>query len=154
MTIAKKVAERVFILTIVFLLLEKTRVIVQSWCVKGDSPMGAFEWIIWLLYPLELSENHIFSYGFRGGAQLNWFAWTRFVWFRCSTGVPLVLHWYSVGIMGCFAGVLGNVLLFRHCSGVFRFSDGVPCSGVPGFIVRPSKYIVFLNFFLYSHLST
>ena len=46
MTIAKKVVERVFVLPIIFLLLEKTRVIVQPWCVKEDSPMGAFEWII------------------------------------------------------------------------------------------------------------
>ena len=36
--------------------------------------MGAFEWIIRLLYSLELSENHRFSDGFRGGAELNWFA--------------------------------------------------------------------------------
>ena len=49
-------------------------------------------------------------------------------------GVPLVLR--SVGIPGCSAGVL----LFRHCSGVFRCSAGVPCSGVPGFIVRRELY--------------
>ena len=49
--------------------------------------------------------------------------------------VPLVSRWYSVGILGCSAGVPGNVQLFRHCSGVFRCSAGVPCSGVPGFIV-------------------
>ena len=40
----------------------------------------------------------------------------------------------------CSAGVPGNVQLFRHCSGVFRCSAGVPysvvpCSGIPGFIV-------------------
>ena len=28
-------------------------------------------------------------------------------------GVPLMLRWYSVGILGCFAGALGNVKLFR-----------------------------------------
>ena len=39
-TIARKVVERVF------LLLEKKKVIVQPWCVKKDSPMGVFEWII------------------------------------------------------------------------------------------------------------
>ena len=54
--------------------------------------------------------------------------------------VPLVLRWYSVGILGCFAGVPGNVQLFRQCSGVLRCSPGVPCSvvlcsGVSGFIV-------------------
>ena len=47
-------------------------------------------------------------------------------------GVPLMLRWYSVGILGCFAGAPGNVKLFRgvplfrrcfvfHCS-VFRRS--------------------------------
>ena len=41
-------------------------------------------------------------------------------------GVPLVLRWRP--------GVWG-VTLFRHCSGVFHCSAGVPCSGVPGFIV-------------------
>ena len=45
------------------------------------------------------------------------------VWFRCSWVVPVVLRWYSVGILGCSARVPGNVQLFRHCS------------GVPGFIV-------------------
>ena len=59
----------------------------------------------------------------------------RFVWLHCSGGVPLVLLWYSFGILGCSAGVPGNVQLFRHFSGVFRSSAGVPCSGVPGFIV-------------------
>ena len=114
--------------------------IVQLWCVKKDSPMGAFERIIWLLCSLVLSKNQRFSDGFRGRAELNCFAWTRFVWFRCSGGVPLVLRWYSVDILGCSAGVPGNVQLFSHCSGVFRCSAGVPCSvlscsGDPDFIV-------------------
>ena len=51
-----------------------------------------------------------------------------FVWFRCSECVPLVLCWYSFGILGCSNGVPSNVQLF-HCSA------GVPCSGIPGFIV-------------------
>ena len=97
--------------------------------------MGAFEWIIWLLYSLELSENHRFSDGFRKGAELNWFRWTDFVWFRCSGRVPLVLLRYFVDILGCSAGVPGNVKLLRHCSGVLRCSAGVPCSGVPVFLV-------------------
>ena len=59
-----------------------------------------------------------------------------------SRGVLLVLRWYSVCILVCSAGVPGNVQLFRHCSGVFRCSDGVPCFavrcfGVPGFVVCP-----------------
>ena len=41
--------------------------------------MRASEWIIWLLYSLELSENHRFSDGFKGGAESNWFAWTRLI---------------------------------------------------------------------------
>ena len=70
-----------------------------------------------------------------------------------------MLSWYSVGILGCSTSVPGNVQLFRRCSRVFRCSAGVPCSivpcsGVPGFIVCSSKYIVFLDSFLYSHLST
>ena len=69
----------------------------------------------------------------------------RFVWFCCSGGVPLVLPWYSVGIMECSAGLLGNVQLLRHCSGVFRCSIGVlrsvfPCSGVPGFKICRSLW--------------
>ena len=42
---------------------------------------------------------------------------------------------YFVDILGCSAGVPGNVKLLRHCSGVLRFSAGVPCSGVPVFLV-------------------
>ena len=68
--ITRKAVEPVFILIQFFLLLEKTRVIVHPWCVRVDSPMGAFEWIIWVL---ESSENHN---GFRGGVECNWFAWT------------------------------------------------------------------------------
>lgn len=50
--------------------------------------------------------------------------------------VLLVLCCCSVGIPGCFIGVL----LFPHCSGLFCYSTGVPssivsCSGVPSFIV-------------------
>ena len=45
MVITRKSVERVFIL-IQFSLLEKTRLIVQPWCIKEDSSMGAFEWII------------------------------------------------------------------------------------------------------------
>ena len=45
--------------------------IVQPWCVKEDSPMRASEWIIRLLYSLEMSENHRFSDGLRGGAESN-----------------------------------------------------------------------------------
>ena len=59
----------------------------------------------------------------------------RFVWLHYSGGVPLVLRWYSFGVLGCSAGVPGNVQLFRHFSGVFHSSAGVPCSAVPGFIV-------------------
>ena len=55
----------------IFFLLEKTRVIVHPWCVRVDSPMGAFEWIIWLLYSLESLENHRFFYGFKRGVDLN-----------------------------------------------------------------------------------
>ena len=68
-----------------------------------------------------------------------------------------MFHWCYVGIPLIFLGVplmLRVMLLFCHYSGVFRCSAGIPCSGVPGFIVRPSKYIVFLNSFLYTHLST
>ena len=61
--------------------------------------------------------------------------------------VPLVSRWYSVGILGCSAGVPGNVQLFRHCSGVFRCSAGVPCSGVPGFIVYPYILYQFISSF-------
>ena len=131
----------------IFLLLEKTRVIVQRWSVKEDSPMGAFEWIIWLLYSLELSGNHRFSDGFRGGTELNWFAWTRCVWFRRSAGAPLVLRRYSVDILGCSAGVHENVQLFRPCSGFFRCSAGVPCSVVPC-SSTPGYYIVCLMWWL------
>ena len=46
-----------------------------------------------------------------------------------------VLHLCYVGIPLIFWGVPGNVKLFRHCSGEFRYSAGVPCSGVPGFTV-------------------
>ena len=42
MVIPRKAVERVFIL-MKKLLLEKTRVIVQSWCIKENSPIGAFE---------------------------------------------------------------------------------------------------------------
>ena len=66
MVIARKSVERVFILIQFFSYLKK-RVIVQPWCIKEDSPMGEFEWIISLLYSLELSENHRFSHSFRGG---------------------------------------------------------------------------------------
>ena len=34
-------------------------------------------------------------------------------------GVPLVLCWYSVGILERSAGVSGNIQLFRHFSGCF-----------------------------------
>ena len=51
---------------IILLLLEKTRVIVQPWCVNEDLPMGMFEWITSLLYSQELSENHRFSNDFWG----------------------------------------------------------------------------------------
>ena len=55
-------------------------------------------------------------------------------------GIPLVLRWCSVGILGCSSGVPSGFPLFRPCSGVFRCFAGapcsvVPCSGVPGFIV-------------------
>ena len=116
-----------------FLSLEKIRWLFSL----QDSPMSAFEWIIWLLYSLELPENHRFSDSFRDGVELNWFAWTRFVWFHCSGGVPLVLHWYSIGILGCSAGVLGNIQLFHHCSAGVPCSAAL-CSGIPGFIVSHS----------------
>ena len=48
-----------------------------------------------------------------------------------------VFHWFYVGISLVFWGVPGNFQLFRHCSGVFRCSAGVLCSGVAGFIVPP-----------------
>ena len=59
-------------------------------------------------------------------------------------GVPYLLHLYSVDVLGCFAGVPGNIQLFRHYSGVFCCSTSVPCSvvpcsSVPGFIVDPIK---------------
>ena len=66
MVIARKSVERVFILIQFFSSLKKM-VIVQPWCIKENSPMGEFEWIIWLLYSLELSENHRFSHSFSGG---------------------------------------------------------------------------------------
>ena len=55
-------------------------------------------------------------------------------------GVPLVLRWYAISILGFSAGLPGDVQLFRHSSGMFHFFAGVPCfvvpcSGVPGFIV-------------------
>ena len=123
--------------------------IVQPWCVKEDSPRGVFEWIIWLLYSLELSENRRFFDGFKGGAELNWFAWTCFVWFGRFWGVPLVLRWYSIGILGYSAGVPVNVQLFHHYSGVFYCSAGVPCSvvpcsGVPCFTVSP-RHVKFMQ---------
>ena len=45
---------------------------------------------------------------------------------------------YGSVVPGCSAGVPGNVQLFRHSSGVFCCSAGVPhsvvpSSGVPGF---------------------
>ena len=58
----------------------------------------------------------------------------RRVRFRCSG----VFHWYYVGVPLVFQGVLlvlQGILLFRYYSEVFRCSAGVPCSGVPGFIV-------------------
>ena len=61
-----------------------------------------------------------------------------FVWFRC----PGVIRWCYVGVLLVFRGVplvFWGVPLFSHCSGVFRCSAGVPCSGVPGFIVSPSE---------------
>ena len=78
MAIARKTAECVFNLIQFFSYL-KTRVIVQPWCIKEDWHMGALEWIIWLLYYLELSENHRVSDGFRGRVELNWFPWTRLI---------------------------------------------------------------------------
>ena len=74
-------------------------------------------------------------------------------------GVPLVLRWYSVGIMKCPACVLGNVQLFRHCSGVFRCSAGVLClfalcSRVPGFIVCPKNIVsLLMTFYMFSNNS-
>ena len=86
MAIARKAAE-CFHFNTIFLLLEKTRVIVQPWCIKEDWHMGAFEWIIWLLYYLELSENHRVSDGFRGRVELNWFPWTRLILYaKCGNG--------------------------------------------------------------------
>ena len=54
--------------------------------------------------------------------------------FRCSG----VFRWCYIGAPLVFRGfplLFGSILLFRHYSGVFRCSAGVPCSGVPGFIV-------------------
>ena len=45
MVIARKSVERVFILIQFFSYLKKM-VIVQPWCIKENSPMGEFEWII------------------------------------------------------------------------------------------------------------
>ena len=73
--------------------------------------------------------------------------------------VPLVLRWYSVGIMKCPACVLGNVQLFRHCSGVFRCSAGVLClfalcSRAPGFIVCPKNIVsLLITFYMFSNNS-
>ena len=139
MTIARKVVGHVFILIQFFSYLRKQGWFFSLGALKRIHPWGAFEWVIWLLCSLELSESHRFSDGFREGAELNRFAWTCFVWFLCSGGVPLVLRRYSVDILGCSAGVPVNVKLFRHCSGEFRCSAGVPCAGVPGFIVCHKK---------------
>ena len=74
-------------------------------------------------------------------------------------GVPLVLRWYSVGIMKCSACVLGNVQLFPHCSWVFCCSAGVLClftlcSGVPGFIACPKNIVsLLITFYMFSNSS-
>ena len=100
--------------------------IVQPWCVKEDHSWVRFNELFdfCTLWNCQKIIDCLMVLG-----ELNWFAWTRFVWFRCSWGVPLVLRWYSVGILGCSAGVPGNVQLFRHCSGVLC------CFSVPSFIV-------------------
>ena len=73
----------------------------------------------------------------------------------CSTGVTLVFRC----IMKFSACVLGNVQLFRHCSGVFRCSAGVLClfalcSGVPGFIVCPKNIVsLLITFYMFSNSS-
>ena len=73
----------------------------------------------------------------------------------CSTGVTLVFRC----IMKFSACVLGNVQLFRHCSGVFRCSAGVLClfalcSRVPGFIVCPKNIVsLLITFYMFSNNS-
>ena len=127
--------------------------IVQSWCVKEINPWVRLNGLFDFCTPWNCRKIVDFLMVLGEGRSL-----TGLLELVLYSSVNLgMFHWCYVGIPLIFWSVLlmfRVMLLFRHYSGVFCCSAGVPCSGVPGFIVRPSKYIVFLNSFLYSHLST
>ena len=140
MTTARKVVERVFIQIQFFPYLRK-----QRWLFSLGALRRIHPWVrsIWLFdfctpwncqkiidFPMVLGEGWsltgLLELVLYGSVALGVFHW-------CYIGIPLVF-W------GISTGVLGNVQLFCHCSGVFRCSVGVPClfvpcSSVPGFIV-------------------
>ena len=111
--------------------------------------MVAFEWIIWLLYFLESSRNHQFSDGFRGGAELNWFAWTRLILYaKCDNECFLfnVIKHYFGELCGPFkylfdlslrSGVFPDLMKTAVVSPMFKTGDTADISNYRPISVLP-----------------
>ena len=108
MTIARKVVERVFILIQFFPYLRKHGWLFSLGALKRIHPWCAFEWVIWLLYSLELSENHRFLMALVEGCSLTGF---------------LELMLYDSAVPPVFSVALFRVLAFL----VLEYVHSTPC---------------------------